>query len=155
MLSKYTILYIEEAACGISRHMPATCGSTYQSMTCFKSEGRRLTIIETIQRQKILRRQFPVCAGYAFTDYKSQGQTLEYVIVVGPIATRRFSVTPFAAYIALSWSHSRHRIRLLRDFKDEIYTQHPSEELRVEDERLKMLTEETARRFDAGFYNLV
>lgn len=105
-------------------------------------------------KTKIHRRQFPLCAGYAFTNYKSQGQTLEYVIVdIG--TTRRFPVTPFTLYVALSHSGGRHRIRLLRDFKDDIFTQHPSEQLRVEDERLRGLAGETARKFDAGFYNFV
>ena len=39
-------------------------------------------------RTQIRRRQYPLCAAYAFTDHKSQGQTIEYVIVdIGP--TRR------------------------------------------------------------------
>jgi ATP-dependent exoDNAse (exonuclease V) alpha subunit len=47
------------------------------------------------------RRQYPLCAAYAFTDHKAQGQTIECVIVdIGP--TKRFPVDPFAAYVALS-----------------------------------------------------
>jgi ATP-dependent exoDNAse (exonuclease V) alpha subunit len=30
---------------------------------------------------KVFRRQYPLCAAYAFTDHKGQGQTMPYVIV--------------------------------------------------------------------------
>jgi ATP-dependent exoDNAse (exonuclease V) alpha subunit len=54
-------------------------------------------------KTQINRRQFALVAGYAFTDHKAQGQTIENVIVdIGP--TRRFSVDAFAAYVALSRS---------------------------------------------------
>ena len=33
------------------------------------------------KRFKVTRRQYAMTAGYAFTDYKSQGQTIEYVII--------------------------------------------------------------------------
>ena len=46
---------------------------TYR-ITCQGSEGN------TIQRS-VRRRQFPITAAYAFTDYRSQGQTLPAVIV--------------------------------------------------------------------------
>jgi hypothetical protein len=103
-------------------------------------------------KTQIHRRQFPLCAAYAFTDHKSQGQTIEYVIVdIGP--TKKFPVDPFAAYVALSRSRGRHSIRLLRDFDDRIFTKHPSEDLRAEDERLSILAEETRIRFEGNYYN--
>jgi ATP-dependent exoDNAse (exonuclease V) alpha subunit len=90
--------------------------------------------------------QFPICAGYTFTDHKAQGQTLEHVIVdIG--TTVKFPVNPFAAYVALSRSHGRDTIRLLRDFDETIFTKHPSEYLRREDERLAGLIVETADKF--------
>ena len=33
------------------------------------------------KKYKVKRRQYAMTAGYAFTDYKSQGQTIEYVII--------------------------------------------------------------------------
>ena len=97
-------------------------------------------------------RQFPLVAGYAFTNHKAQGQTIEHVVVdIGP--TPRFSVDAFAAYVALSRSRSRSSIRLLRDFDDSIFTKHPSEHLRAEDTRLAALSEETRARFEVGFYS--
>jgi ATP-dependent exoDNAse (exonuclease V) alpha subunit len=55
-------------------------------------------------------------AGYAFTDYKSQGQTIEYVIIdIGKPPTGTLS--PFSVYAALSRSRGRESIRLPRDFE--------------------------------------
>ncbi|KAJ7708878.1 hypothetical protein B0H17DRAFT_1031152 [Mycena rosella] len=52
--------------------------------------------------------------GYAFTDYKSQGQTIEYVLVdLEPLLMS--ALTPFNACVALSHSRGRGTIRLLRD----------------------------------------
>ncbi|KAH9021604.1 hypothetical protein EDB84DRAFT_1274920, partial [Lactarius hengduanensis] len=72
---------------------------------------------------------------YTFTDYKSQGQTLECVIV--DIAKPPSgSLTAFNAYIALSRSRGRKTIRLLHDFDDRLFTNHPCEGLRTEDNHL-------------------
>jgi len=103
-------------------------------------------------KMQIHQRQFPVCVAYAFTDHKSQGQTIETVIVdIGP--TKKFPVNPFAAYVALSRSRGRDTIRLLRDFDDGIFTKHPSEALRLEDERLQALNNLTTSKFRIGHYN--
>ncbi|KAG2139646.1 hypothetical protein DEU56DRAFT_688293, partial [Suillus clintonianus] len=52
---------------------------------------------------------------YTFTDFKSQGQTIEHVLVdIG--RTTCFALSPFNAYVALSRSCGRDSIRLLRDF---------------------------------------
>jgi hypothetical protein len=68
----------------------------------------------------------------SYTDFKAQGQTIEYVIVdIAPTPT--FSLSPFNAYVALSRSRGRSTIRLLRDFNDSLFICHPSEELRLED----------------------
>jgi hypothetical protein len=102
-------------------------------------------------KSQIHRRQFALVAGYAFTDHKAQGQTIENVIVdIGP--TKRFSVDAFAAYVALSRSRGRETIRLLRDFDDKIFTKHPWEHLRAEDGRLDALSLQTKIRFAAGAY---
>ncbi|KAH9163435.1 hypothetical protein EDB89DRAFT_1859947 [Lactarius sanguifluus] len=60
----------------------------------------------------IKRWQFALTPAYAFTDYKSQGQTLECVIV--DIAKPPSGcLTAFNAYVALSRSRGRKTIRLL------------------------------------------
>ena len=67
-------------------------------------------------------------AGYAFRDYKSQGQTIEYVIInIGKPPTGILS--PFSIYVALSQSRGRNTIHLLRDFDVNLFQNHPSEVL--------------------------
>jgi hypothetical protein len=88
------------------------------------------------------RKQIPVTGGYAFTDYRSQGQTLPAVIV-DLAKPPNGKLTPFGAYVALSRSRGRDTIRLLRDFEDKIFTTHPSELLRNENLRLEELDQLT------------
>jgi len=95
----------------------------------FPSEVRFSIHNRTNPKTLINRWQFPLVAGYAFTDHKAQGQMIEHIIVdIGP--TQRFSVDAFAAYVALSQSWGRATIRLLRDFDNKIFT---SEHLQAED----------------------
>jgi len=97
------------------------------------------------------RRQLAITPAYAFTDFKAQGQTIEKLIVdIGK--TVHFSLTPFNAYVALSRSSGREDIRLLRDFEDHLFTHVPSEDLKVEDERLRELANETKKKYYAGKY---
>ncbi|KAJ3572998.1 hypothetical protein NP233_g2711 [Leucocoprinus birnbaumii] len=98
---------------------------------------------------RVWRRQLALTQAYAFTDYKSQGQTIPYVIV--DMATppgRGSKLTPFNAYVALSRSRGRDSIRLLRHPDISLFTNHPCEYLREEDTRLVALAEETAQRTD-------
>jgi hypothetical protein len=104
----------------------------------------------TVQHQngrktKVTRRQIALTSGYAFTDYKSQGQTLEHVIV-DLAKPPTGNISAFGAYVALSRSRGRDTIRLLRDFDDALLTTHPSEMLFEEDRRLLCLVEKTAER---------
>ena len=94
----------------------------------FKLGGRSGVCIE--------REQFALTPAYAFTDFKSQGQTIESVIVdlaKPPSGT----LTGFHTYVSLSRSHGRGTIRLLRDFDERLFTKHPNEYLRREDARLE------------------
>jgi len=73
-----------------------------------------------------------------FTDYKSQGQTIEYVIIdIGKPPTG--SLLPFSIYVDT--------IRLLRDFDTNLFQNHPSEAFRREMKRLKHLNEVTKREW--------
>jgi ATP-dependent exoDNAse (exonuclease V) alpha subunit len=81
-------------------------------------------------------------AGYAFTDYKSQGQTIEYV-VIDLARPPTGSLSPFSAYVALSRSRGRDTIRLLRDLDANLFQNHPSEALRWDMRRLETLNEAT------------
>ncbi|KAF8138848.1 hypothetical protein EV363DRAFT_1154161 [Boletus edulis] len=99
----------------------------------------------------VTRRQFPLTPAYAFTDFKSQGQTIENVLVdIGK--TANFKLTPFNAYVALSRGIERSRIRLLRDFEDYLFTTPPSEELKEEESRLRELARKTKDDYYAGLY---
>ena len=116
----------------------------FPSRRSFKLKGGGKTVIE--------RNQFSLTTAYAFTDYKAQGQTMETVIVdlAKPPSGK---LTGFNAYVALSRGRGRPTIRLLRDFDEKLFTTHPSEELRKEDERLDRLAEITARRFSEGEFD--
>jgi hypothetical protein len=93
-------------------------------------------------RTRIERRQVAIVPGYAFTDYKAQGQTMGCVIVdISKPPTGMLS--PFGVYVALSRSRGRETIRLLRDFDPELFMHHPSEDLRLDMARLELLNGET------------
>jgi len=96
----------------------------------------------------VTRQQLPITPAYAFTDYRSQGQTIEYCIVdIGSPPTGQ--LTPFNAYVTLSRSHGKDSIRLLRDFDDKLFTQHPSEYLRNEDHRLINMDKKTTLHWES------
>ena len=88
------------------------------------------------------KRQLPLTPAYSFTDYRSQGQTIQNIIIdIGnPLSG---TLTPFNIYVTLSRARGRNQIRLLRDFDDKLLTKHPSEYLRLEDERLGDLETKT------------
>lgn len=71
---------------------------------------------------KVHHRQYPLTPAYTFTDYKSQGQTLEHIIIDIRVVLGNFQITPFGVYMALSRSRGRDTIRLLGDFKEEMFT---------------------------------
>ena len=97
----------------------------------------------------IERIQYSLTPAYAFTDHKSQGQTIECVIV--DIAKPPSGgLDGFNIYVALSRSRGRKNIRLLRPFDHKLFTIHPNEKLRQEDERLRALETLTTVRFLAG-----
>ena len=93
-------------------------------------------------QKTVIRKQFPITPAYAFTDYRSQGQMLFYVIV--DIATPPTGgLNLFNLYVALSRSGSRDSVRLLRDFdvKSLMGCHHPA--LVEEDERPETMNQQT------------
>ncbi|KIL59326.1 hypothetical protein M378DRAFT_45438, partial [Amanita muscaria Koide BX008] len=89
-------------------------------------------------QRTVHRRQFPITAAYAFTDYRSQGQTIPYVLVdlaSPPTGTLNL----FNLYVALSRSSGRETIRLLRDFDPKLFQQVHDLNLMAEDDRLEKL----------------
>jgi hypothetical protein len=103
---------------------------------------------------RLERRQLAIVPGYAFTDYKAQGQTLECVIV-DISKPPSGSLSPFSAYVALSRSRGRGTIRILRDFDPALFMHHPSEDLRADMVRLQRLDEETKTAYERNKMRLV
>ena len=68
------------------------------------------------EKISVTRSQLPLTLAYAFTDYRSQGQTLQPVIV--DIGSPPYGyLMPFnSIYVALSRGTGHENIRLLRDF---------------------------------------
>ena len=98
-------------------------------------------------RRTFERRQFPITAAYAFTDYRSQGQTLPYVFV--DIATPPTgTLSLFNLYVALSRSSGRDTIRLLRDFDDKMLLKTHDKSLLNEDEFLNTQNKTTCDWYD-------
>jgi ATP-dependent exoDNAse (exonuclease V) alpha subunit len=90
----------------------------------------------------VVRRQLPMTLSYAFTDYRSQGQTIRHVIV--DIAKPPSgALTLFNIYVALSRSSGRDTIRLLRPFDEDILFAPVDAHLLAEDERLERLNAAT------------
>jgi hypothetical protein len=117
----------------------------------FPSEAK-FNVGRNSEKRRVTRRQPAITAAYAFTDYRSQGQTIEHVIVdLGKPPGG--GLTGFNAYVALSRSRGRDTVRLLREFDTQMFTQHPCDDLRVEDERLQLLTELTKLKFEKGMYH--
>ena len=90
--------------------------------------------------KSLSREQLPLNPSYAFTDYRSKGQMLPYVIV-DLVTPPSGGLTPFNAYVALSRSRAREQIRLLRGFEDKLFTTPPSDDERLED--LNKLTKQS------------
>jgi hypothetical protein len=71
--------------------------------------SKMFTINKGDKKLSVRRRQLPLTLAYAFTDYRSQGQTLYPVLI--DIGTPPFGrLTPFNIYIALSRGTSRENI---------------------------------------------
>ncbi|CCO35196.1 DNA repair and recombination protein pif1,mitochondrial [Rhizoctonia solani AG-1 IB] len=91
----------------------------------------------------IWREQLPLTAAYAFTDYRSQGQTIPYIIM--DLATPPTGgLTPFNGYVTISRSRTAKTARLLRDFDEKLFTTPPNQYLLSEDRRLEELDLQTA-----------
>jgi ATP-dependent exoDNAse (exonuclease V) alpha subunit len=110
--------------------------------------SKTFTVNKGDKKLSVKRRQLPLTLAYAFTDYRSQGQTL-YPVLIDIGAPPFGRLTPFNIYVALSRGTSRENIRLLRDFDVTLLQQHPNEFLRLEDERLKKMSDITQKMWDA------
>lgn len=116
------------------------------SVTIKDADGKK-------RQRMVKRKQLPITAAYAFTDYRAQGQTIPYVIV--DIARPpKGGLSIFNLYVALSRSSGRESIRLLREFEDSLFLRPLPPELVDEDERLDRLNEMTRKAYDEGRFTL-
>ena len=135
------------------RVIPVEPASYTYRINCLGSEGNVIT-------RTVRRRQFPMTPAYAFTDYRSQGQTLAAVIVdiaTPPTGKQLFCDRPgwqtvgglslFKLYVALSRSSGQSTIRILRDFDENIFKTPQNSDLVVENKRLKLLNERTLKEW--------
>lgn len=90
-------------------------------------------------KRTVHRKQLPITAAYACTDYRSQGQTISAALI--DIATPPTgSLSMFNLYVALSRARGRDSIRLLRDFEDRLFLSPQLGELTTEDKHLNTQT---------------
>ena len=86
--------------------------------------------------------QYPITGAYAFTDYRSQGQTISHAIInIAP--PPRGSLNLFNLYVALSRCPARKDIHLLRGFNPETLLKKHEQSLVDEDSRLERLGSQT------------
>ena len=71
--------------------------------------------------------------------YRSQGQTIPYVIVDIASPPSGVQLTLFSLYVALSRSSGRETIRILSDFDDSVFLKSHDCNLLAEDDRLEHL----------------
>ncbi len=91
------------------------------------------------RQRSVSRLQLPLLPAYAYTDYKSQGRTLDRAIVDIESAQSIQGI-----YVMLSRVRSLRGIAVLRPFAPEKLQSRISEELRTEFRRLERLDQETA-----------
>lgn len=94
----------------------------------------------------ISRLQLPLLPSYAYTDYKSQGRSLNTAIVDPESAS-----SLQGAYVMLSRIRTLEGLIILRPFKANKIEQRLSQELRKEMDRLYKLDTETSTNFASRF----
>lgn len=94
---------------------------------------------------RVVRSQLPILPAYAYTDYKSQGRSLDYAIVDLASANSIQGV-----YVMLSRLRTLKGLAVLRPFPAKTIENRISEELRSELTRLKELDHLTRTRYEQG-----
>lgn len=99
---------------------------------------------ETIKSRTVSRKQLPLIPAYSYTDFKSQGRTLDRAIV--DLYTARGQ----GVYVMLSRARSLQGIAILRWFPSTKVFQRISEDLRNELDRIERLDDATAMSYMFG-----
>jgi hypothetical protein len=97
---------------------------------------------EKTYTRTVMRKQLPITAAYACTDYRAQGQTIP-AVVIDIASPPSGGLSLFNLYVALSRSRGRETIRLLRGFDERFFKVAQVAELTAEDERLEFLCRQT------------
>jgi hypothetical protein len=95
--------------------------------------------------ETVVKRQFPLILGFAFTDYRAQGQTIPKVIVDLATPATGKAPTQFNFYVSLSRGTGRKNIRILRQFDETIFGDPWPTDLMDEDDRLEAMDIKTER----------
>ncbi|CUA71576.1 Structural maintenance of chromosomes protein 4 [Rhizoctonia solani] len=103
-----------------------------------QKDGSVKTIPRTVHRL-----QFPITPAYAFTDYRSQGQTIPAAIIDIATPPTGGGLSIYNLYVALSRCAGRDNIRILRDFDEKLLMRSLDYDLLKEDERLAKLDAKT------------
>ena len=107
-------------------------------------------IASGIEQHTVSRTQLPLLPAYAYTDYKSQGRSLN-AAVVDPSSA--FSLQ--GVYVMLSRVRSLSGLAILRPFTENKLNQRLSQELRDELRRLDCLDKETKRAHDMNPHKVI
>ncbi|KAG9094041.1 hypothetical protein FS749_013238 [Ceratobasidium sp. UAMH 11750] len=118
---------------GVLPIVPAS--KNYQIVTSVRQRNGEIANI----RRNVRRLQFPITPAYAFTDYRSQGQTIPSVIVDIATPPTGGGLSLFNIYVALSRSFGRDTIRILREFDKSLLIKPLDYDLAREDEELDQL----------------
>ena len=100
------------------------------------------TATRPAQKVRVSRTQLPLLPAYCYTDYKSQGRSLDKA-VVDPLTAQSLQ----GLYVMLSRVRSLDGLTVLRPFRRQKIYQRLQQELREELERLEHLDHETKTRY--------
>ncbi|KAJ4474705.1 hypothetical protein C8J55DRAFT_562529 [Lentinula edodes] len=95
------------------------------------------------KRKQVTHQELALTAGHAFTDYKGQGQTIEFLVINLEPPSTGPKMTGFSVYVALSHSRGRSNIHILRGYDLQLFMHHPSEDLKVDESRLDVIERDT------------
>lgn len=103
----------------------------------------RYTTLVGQEKRRVSRMQLPLVPAYAYTDYKSQGRSLDCV-VVDPASARTLQ----GVYVMLSRVKSLNGLAILRWFPEGKVYQRMSEEMREEFSRIEVLHDITKKVYE-------
>jgi hypothetical protein len=118
---------------GVIPIVPASKGY-YIPMSIVQKDGH----VEQVKRS-VQHLQYPITPAYAFTDYRSQGETISAAIIDIADPPTSCKLNSANLYVALSRFPGRDSIRILQDFNQAILKKELEYELLKEDNRLEGL----------------